>query len=74
MVRIVNGINKDVTETSEEIPIESVQVDISTGRLVAKAKPRPKPVVNLSSNYVPINERMWIDIHPKPFNQGCYSV
>ena len=49
-VRIVNGINKYVTETSEEIPIENVQLFISTGRLVAKAKPRPKPVVNLSSN------------------------
>ena len=56
-VRIVNGINKYVTETSEEIPIENVQLFISTGRLVAKAKPRPKLVVNSSSNYVPNRER-----------------
>ena len=34
-VRIVNGINKYVTETSEEMSIESVQLDISTVRLVA---------------------------------------
>ena len=72
-VRIVNGINKYVTETSQEISIESVQLDISTVRLAAKAKPRPKLVVNLSSNNVPINERIWIDINPKPFNPGCFA-
>ena len=42
----MNGINKYVTETSEEISIESVQLDMSTERRVAKVKPRPKPVVN----------------------------
>ena len=39
-VRIVNGINKHVTQTSEEISIENVQQFISTGRPVAQAKPR----------------------------------
>ena len=34
-VRIVNGINKFVTETSEEIPTENVELFISTGKLVA---------------------------------------
>ena len=34
-VRIVNGINKYVTETSQEISIESGQLDISTGRVLA---------------------------------------
>ena len=72
--RIVNGINKYVTETSREIPIENVQLFMSTGRLVAKAKSRPKLVVNLFSNNVPINERIWTDIHLKPFNQGCFAV
>ena len=51
-----------------------IQLDISTERLVAKAEPRAKLVVNLSSNQVPINERMWIKIDPKPFNQGCFAV
>ena len=37
-VRIVNGINEYVTETTEEIPIENVQLFISTRRPVAKAK------------------------------------
>ena len=69
-----NGINNYVTETSQEIPIENVQLFISTGRLVAKVKPRSKPVVNSSSNYVLIKERIWIDINPKPFNEGCFAV
>ena len=56
-VRIVNDINKYVTETSDEISIENVDLFISTGKLVAKAKPRPKLVVNLSSNSVLIHER-----------------
>ena len=73
-VRIVNGIKKYVTKTSEEISIESFQLDICTGRLFAKAEPRPKLVVKLSANDVPINERIWIDINPKPFNQGCFAV
>ena len=68
----MNGINKYVAETSEEISIESVQLNLSVERLVAKAKPRPKLVVNLSSNYVLINER--VNIYPKPFNQGCFAV
>ena len=73
-VRILNGINKYVTETSQEILIENVQQFISTGSLVAKAKPRPKPVVNLSSNYVPTRERKWRDINPAQFSQSCFAV
>ena len=37
LVRIVNGINKYVTETSQKIPIENVQLFKRTGGLVAKA-------------------------------------
>ena len=47
-VPIVNGINKNVTGTSQEIFIENDDLFINTGKLVAKAKPRPKPVVSLS--------------------------
>ena len=56
-VRIVNWINKYVTETSEEIRTENVELMNSTGRLVAKAKPKPKYLVNSSIN-VPIREKM----------------
>ena len=45
-VRIVNGINKYVTETSEEIPDARVE-NGCTVKLVAKAKPRPKPIFTL---------------------------
>ena len=69
----MNGINKYVTETSEEVPIDNVQLFISTGRPVAKAKPRPKSVVNLSFNVL-IRERKWIDIDPQPFDRSCFEV
>ena len=39
-VRIVNGIYKYVTETLETISLENVEHRVS-GKLVAKAKPRP---------------------------------
>ena len=45
-VRVVNGVNKYVTETSEEIPTENVDLFISTGKPVAKAKPKTKLGVN----------------------------
>ena len=62
----------NTSETSEETSIENVQLFISTGRLVANSKPRPKLVVNLSSNYVPVNERIWIDIDTEPFDHSCF--
>ena len=61
-VRIVNGINKCVKVTSEEIPTENVDLFISTVKLVAKAKPKPEPDVNLSSSSIPINVGKWIDL------------
>ena len=72
-VRIVNGINKYVTETSEEMSTESVDLFISTGKLVANGKPKPKYVVNSSIN-VPNRERKWTDIDPQPFDQGCFEL
>ena len=64
-VRVVKGINKYVRETSEEIPVESIEL-VRTGKPVAKAKPRPKPAVTLSPISIPIRERKWIDINPAP--------
>ena len=66
-VRIVNGFDEYVTETSEEIPIENDELFISTG------KPKPKSVANSSVN-VPIRERKWIDIDPQPFDHSCSEV
>ena len=72
-VRIVNGINKYVTETSEEIPVASVEKGC-TGKPVAKAKPRPMPTLTLSPMSIPYRERKWIDVDPGKFNQGCFEV
>ena len=53
--RIVNGINKYVNETSEEILVASVE-SRGTGKLVAKAKPRPTPTLTLSLVSIPYRE------------------
>ena len=55
-VRIVNGIHKYVTETSETLALENVEHRV-TGKLVAKAKPRLKPVVTLSPISIPLREK-----------------
>ena len=55
-VRIVDGINKYVTETSETISLESVEHRV-TGKLVAKVRPQLKPAVTLSPISIPIRER-----------------
>ena len=68
---IVNGINKYVTETSEEIPVASVE-NRGTEKPVAKAKPRPKPTLTLSPVSLPYRERKWIDVEPGKFSQGCF--
>ena len=72
-VRVVNGVNKYVTETQEEIPLASVD-NRGTGKPVAKAKPRPTLTLTLSLVPIPCRERKWIDIDPKPFNQGYFAV
>ena len=60
-VRIVNGIDKYVKETSETISLENVE-HRGTGKAVAKAKPQPKPTETLSPISFPARERNWIDI------------
>ena len=72
-VRIVNSIDKYVTEMSEEIPSENVVSSFSTVKPVAKAKPKPRTVVNSNVN-VPIPERKLIDIGPQPFDRCCFEV
>ena len=57
-VRIVNGINKYVNETSEVILVTSVE-ERSTWQLVAKATPRPTPTLTLSPVSIPYSERTW---------------
>ena len=72
-VRIANGNNKYVTETSEKILFTSVE-NRCTGKLVAKAKSRPKLALKLSLVSTPYRERKWIDVEPGKFSQGCFEV
>ena len=72
-VRIVNGIHKYVTERSEEILDASVE-NRGTGKLVAKARPRPTPTSTLSPVSIPCRERKWIDVEPGKFSQSCFEV
>ena len=70
-VRVVNGINKYATETSEDIAVESIEL-VRTGKPVAKAKPRTKPAVTPIS--IPIRVRKWMDINPATYSEGCVAV
>ena len=74
-VRIANGIDKYVTETSETISLESVEHRV-TGKLVAKAGPQLKLAVTLSPIPIPIpiRERKWTDINPEKFHEDCFAV
>ena len=73
-VRIVNGMNKYVTEMSEETHIE--YIGESAGKPVAKARPKQTPSSMLSSTTVPVpyHERKWIDVEPGRSERGCLEV
>ena len=72
-VRIVNGINKYVTETSKEILVANVE-NRGAGKPLAKAKPRPKPTLTLTLVSIPHRERKWTDVDPGKYSQGCFEV
>ena len=72
-VRIVNGINKCVTEASETISLENVEHRVS-GKPVAKARPRLKPAVTLSSISIPLRASKWIDVDSERFRQDCFVL
>ena len=72
-VRIVNGINKYVTETSETISLESVDHRV-TGKPVAKARPPLKPAVTMSPISIPIRDTKWMDINPERFREDYLAV
>ena len=72
-VRIVNGINKYVTESSDAVSLVSIQHK-ATGKPVAKARPQLKPAVTLSPISIPFRERKWTDINPERFREDCFVV
>ena len=64
---------KYVTGSSEETPTETFKLVISTRKLVAEAKPKPKSVVNSSIDVI-FRERKWTDIDPHLFDRSCFAV
>ena len=56
-VRIVNGVDKHVTES-----MPTTKEDIASVKPVAKERPRLKPTVTLTSVSIPVLDRKWIDI------------
>ena len=57
-VRIVNGVDTYVTESM----LTKKEDDTASGKPIAKARPRQKPTVTLTSVSIPVLERKWIDI------------
>ena len=67
----MNGVNTYVTETTEVIENTEHR---ETGKPVAKARPRLKPAVTLSSVSFPARDRKWTDINPEEYDHDCFSV
>ena len=70
-VRIVNGVDKYVTESMLTKEAE----DIASGKPIAKARPRQKPTVTLTSFSIPVRERNLVDIETqRSLDHECYEV
>ena len=69
-MRVVNGINKYVTEMSEETHIEDIGA--SRRKPVSKARPKQTPSSTLSSTAIPLpcHERKWIGVEPARFDKS----
>ena len=72
-VRIVNRINKYVTETVEETHFENIG-ERSTRKPVAKARHQQTSNSTLSLVSIPYHERKWIDVEPGTFDRSCLEV
>ena len=69
-VRIVGGIDKCVTVSM----LTKEEEDIASGKTIAKARPRQKPTVTLTSISILVRERKWIDIETQRSNdQTCLT-
>ena len=70
-VRIVSGVDKYVTESM----LTTKEVDMASGKPIAKARTRQKPTVTLTSVSIPVPERKWIDIETqRSHDHECYDV
>ena len=70
-VRIVNGVDTYVAESM----LTKKEAGIASGDPIAKARPRQKPTVMLTSVSIPVLERKWIDIETqRSHDHKCYEV
>ena len=70
-VRIVNGVDKYVTESM----LIKKEEDIASGKPIAKARPRQKPTMTLTPVSIPVRERKWMDIETQRSNDHkCFDV
>ena len=70
-VRIVNGVEKYVTRTTETTEDEEHG---ASGKPIAKARPRMKSTITLTPVSVALHERKWMDINPGDYDHACYVV
>ena len=67
----MNGVDRYVTESMPTTKGE----DTPSGKPIAKARPRQKPTVMLTSISIPVLERKLIDIETQRSNdQKCFEV
>ena len=64
----MNAVDKYVTESM----LTSKEEDTASEKPIAKARPRQKPTVTLTSVSIPVRERKWIDI--EAHDQKCFEV
>ena len=74
---IVNGLNKYVTEMTEETLENRIDdTGDSTRKLVAKARPKQTSMPTTSSPTValPYHQRRWIDVEPGQYDRRSCEV
>ena len=71
LVRIVNGVEKYVNETTETLEDEEHGV---LGKPIAKARLRMKSTITLTPVSVPLLERKWVDVNPGSYDHECFVV
>ena len=70
-VRIVNCVDNNVTE----LMLTKEEEDTASGKPSAKARPRQKPTVTLTSVSTLVLERKWVDIETqRSDDQKCFEV
>ena len=70
-VRIVNGVERYVNETTETMEDEEHE---ALGKLIAKARPRMKSTITLTPVSVPLRERKWVDVDPGSYDHECHVI